>query len=43
MGSRRGRDAAEAAAFVVDLLKQADLFDPFVREAPLSYARPSKP
>ena len=29
--------------FAVDFLKQADLFDPFVREEPLSNANPNKP
>ena len=30
-------------AFFVDFLKVANLFDPFVAEAPLTYASPSKP
>ena len=29
--------------FFVDFLKQADLFDPFVREAPLQYSSPNAP
>ena len=29
--------------FFVDSLKQADLFDPFVREAPLAYSSPNAP
>ncbi len=29
--------------FFVDFLKQADLFDPFVREAPLEYTSPNAP
>lgn len=29
--------------FLVDFLKQADLFDPFVREAPLQYRSPNAP
>ena len=30
-------------AFFVDFLKQASLFDPFVAEAPLTYASPNRP
>ena len=29
--------------FFVDFLKQADLFEPFVEQAPLSYASPNAP
>ena len=38
-----GRSRREPLPFFVDFLKQADLFDPFVPEAPLEYSSPNAP